>query len=223
LPNGTVLLAGGYDGSGVMRATAELYDPTDPVADKFTAVANLPANAAAGHTATLVTRSGKAYVLVIGGGSANAQLYDTVAKTWTRSGTMTNVRSHHTASLVGNKVFVAGGTDLLGRTLQTTTIYDINTATFANGPTMLAPRELHTATAVASGKVLLAGGRASTGILTNTVALNPLAELYDPGNATTPFAPATFASGSGRFGHSAAALLAANGQPRTDSRTDACS
>ena len=84
---------------------------------------------------------------------------------------MTAVRSLHTATLVGTKVFVAGGSDLLGRTLQTTTLYDIATGTFANGPTMLAPRELHTASAIANGKVLLAGGRASTGIITNTVAV----------------------------------------------------
>jgi choice-of-anchor C domain-containing protein len=213
LPNGTVLLVGGFDGSGLTTATAELYDATDPIADKFTAVANLPANAAAGHTATLVTKSGKAFVLVIGGFSASSQLYDTTTKTWSRSGTMTAVRSSHTATLVGTKVFVAGGTDILSRTLQTTTIYDIGTGTFSNGPTMLAPRELHTASAIANGKVLLAGGRASTGIFTNTVQLSPLAEVYDPSNATTPFAASTFASGTGRFGHSASALIAANGQP----------
>lgn len=213
LPNGTVLLVGGYDGSGVSTATAELYDATDPIADKFTAVATLPANAAAGHTATLVTKSGKAFVLVIGGGSASSQLYDTTTKAWSRSGSMTAVRSSHTASLVGTKVFVAGGTDILSRSLQTTTIYDIGTGTFSNGPTMLSPREWHTASAIANGKVLLAGGRASTGIITNTVVLSPLAEIYDPSNATTPFAGSTFASGTGRFGHSATPLIAANGQP----------
>ena len=213
LPDGTVLLVGGYDSSGITTASAEIYDATDPIADKFTAIANLPGNAAAGHTATLITKSGKTYVLVVGGGSAKSWLYDVQAKTWSVSGTMTGVRSSHTASLVGTKVLVAGGTDALGRTLQTTTIYDIATGSFSGGPTMLSPRELHTASAIANGKVLLAGGRASTGIITNTVALAPLAEIYDPSNPTTPFAAAAFASGTGRFGHSASALVAANGQP----------
>jgi large repetitive protein len=214
LPDGTVLLVGGYDASGITTATAEIYDATDPIADKFTAVASLPGNAAAGHTATLITKSGKTYVLAVGGGSAKSWLYDVQAKTWSVSGTMTGVRSSHTASVVGTKVLVAGGTDVLGRTLQTTTIYDIATGSFASGPTMLSPRELHTASVIANGKVLLAGGRASTGVIANTVALTPLAEIYDPSNATTPFAAAAFASGTGRFGHSASALIAAaNGQP----------
>jgi hypothetical protein len=98
--------------------------------------------------------------------------------------------------------------------VQSTTLYDIAAGTFSNGPTMLAARELHTASAIAGNKVLLAGGRASSGIITNTVALSPLAEIYDPANATTPFVASGFASGTGRFGHSASALIAtATGQP----------
>ena len=71
---------------------------------------------------------------------------------------------------------VAGGADSSLNTLQTTTIYDIGTGSFSSGPTMLARRELHTATAIANGKVLLAGGAAKSGS-SYTVALNALTEI----------------------------------------------
>jgi hypothetical protein len=209
LPNGTVLLVGGYDQLDASTATAEIYDPTDPIADRFTAVASVPMGAAVGHTATLITKAGKPLVLVAGGLTATAQLFDVTAKTWSRSAVMVPLRFNATASVVGpggSKVLIAGGIDLLARTLQTTTLYDVATGTFSNGPTMLAPRQLHTASTLPNGKVLLAGG---SGGSNNTVALNPLAEIYDPANASRPFAPVAFASGTGRFGHTASVLGAA--------------
>ncbi len=210
LPDGTVLLAGGFDSSGRPTATAEIYDTADPIADRFTAVANLP-YAPIGHTATLITKGTKQLVLVVGGISASSLLYDPAAKTWTRSGSMTEVRSNHTASvIIGAKVLVAGGTDILGRALQTTRLYDIGSGTFSLGPTMLAPRELHTASAIANNKVLLAGGLAGT-LTTSTVALNVLAEIFDPSNTGQPFTGASFVSGTGRYGHTASALLGASG------------
>jgi hypothetical protein len=213
LPNGTVLLVGGYGASGDATATAEIYDATDPAADKFTAVANVPGkDAPAAHTATLITKSGKAMVLIAGGGSALSRLYDVTAKTWSSSGSMPVPRSAHTATLVGTKVFVAGGEDNSSNALQSTVFYDIAAGTFANGPTMLAARELHTATVIANGKVLLSGGTTRSGN-NYSVALTPLAEIYDPGNAATPFAAASFASGTGRYGHGATALNAASGLP----------
>ena len=215
LPDGRVLLAGGYNGSDSKTSTAEIYDTTDPVLDQFTAVGSMPSIAVAGHTATLITKTNKALVLVVGGGSATSQLYDPVTKTWSLSGSMTGPRLNHTASLLvsGTKVFVAGGIDLQGKTLQTTTIYDIGIGKFSDGPTMLAPRQLHTASAIPSsptvpnGKVLLAGG---TGGSNNTVAISPLAEIYDPTNLTMPFVSAGFKSNTGRFSHSASALGTAN-------------
>ena len=212
LADGTVLLVGGYDSSDSSTATAEIYDTTNPKLDKFTAVGNLPSKSA-GHTATLITKSGTPLVLVTGGGNSSTQLYNPVTKTWSSSGGMSGQRSNHTATLVGTtKVFLAGGVDGSGKTLQTTTIYDIATGTFSSGPTMFAPRERHSAAVLANGNILLAGGRSKSGN-SYTVALNALAEIYNPLNATTPFVAAPFASGTGRYSHSASPLLGTNGQP----------
>jgi hypothetical protein len=67
---------------------------------------------------------------------------------------------------------------------------------------MLSKREHHTATLLPNGKVLLAGGRIESG-KNYVLALSPLAEIYDPANATTPFAGVPFASGTGRYAHGA--------------------
>jgi hypothetical protein len=116
-------------------------------------------------------------------------------------------------TLVGTKVFVAGGEDNASNALQSTTLYDIGAGYVLQRPQRCwAPRELHTATVIADGKVLLSGGTRRSGS-TFSVALTPLAEIYDPANAATPFAAASFASGTGRYGHGATALNGASGLP----------
>jgi hypothetical protein len=74
LLDGRVLVAGGWDASGVVLASAELYDPGSGT---WTAAGNMD-EARAGHTATLLP-DGR--VLMAGGawgGSplASAELYD---------------------------------------------------------------------------------------------------------------------------------------------------
>ena len=211
LPDGTVLLVGGFDQNKGKTDTAEIYDPTDPVADRFTAVGKLHGKAA-GHAATPFSKDGKGFVLVTGGGDKTGDLYDPVAKTFKDVGDIQKERTNHTSTLVGTRVLLAGGADNAGKVNQTTTIYDIATAKFSSGPTMLSKREHHTATLLPNGKVLLAGGRIESG-KNYVLALSPLAEIYDPANATTPFAGVPFASGTGRYAHGATALIGATGLP----------
>src|ERR1051325_2061414 len=71
LPNGQVLVAGGYNSSGFLSATAELFDPAT---GRWTATGSM-ATARASHTATLLLNG---QVLVAGGDNAgvSAELYD---------------------------------------------------------------------------------------------------------------------------------------------------
>jgi large repetitive protein len=93
-----VLVAGGFDNrSGTVLSTAELYDPAT---NAWTATGSMDASRF-GHTATLLTASGK--VLVTGGRNAggnlpNAELYDPTTGTWMTLNTMTFGRSGHTAT-----------------------------------------------------------------------------------------------------------------------------
>jgi len=111
LQNGMVLVAGGYDNTGLASASAELYDPASGT---WTATGSLN-TARYIHTATLL-QNGR--VLVAGGrdsnfmASASAELYDPARGRWTATGSLNTTRQLHTATLLQNrKVLVAGGSD----------------------------------------------------------------------------------------------------------------
>ncbi len=170
LSNGKVLVAGGSGTSGDL-ALAELYDPatgrwsfTDPM---ITARSN--------HAATLLA-SGK--VLVAGGqGGALAELYDPATGTWTATGSLRTARSLHTATLLPNgKVLVAGGcpanSGCSSHVVQAE-LYDPATGIWSFTGLMVTGRDVHTATLLSNGKVLVTGGYGDTAQLAS-------AELYDP-------------------------------------------
>src|SRR5260370_8395317 len=93
LPNGKVLVAGGYDTSGGVLASAELYDP---VTGTFTAIGSMTVKRVA-FAATLLP-NGK--VLIAGGRSsgvpsgnlASAELNDRTPGTFTATATITPPR-----------------------------------------------------------------------------------------------------------------------------------
>jgi WD40 repeat protein len=103
------------------------------------------------------------------------------APSWTATGAMMEARPGHTATLLLNgKVLVAGGYDpSFGDTVAmvaTAELYDPATGSWtATGP-MLEGRYAHTATLLADGRVLVAGGF-NAGLLAS-------AELYDPATGT---------------------------------------
>lgn len=177
LPNGKVLVAGGYNGSHL--SGAELYDPLtgtwSPAAGMGTARQN--------HTATLL---GNGKVLVTGGDNTGlnpklTQLYDPLAGTWSFSGFMSSSRYDHTATLLPNgKVLIAGGRNMSvlgqGTILSSTDLYDPGPGTWSITGGMNAGRQLHTASLLANGKVLVTAGQ-GPGYLATT-------EIYDPNPGT---------------------------------------
>ena len=147
-------------------------------------------------TATLLP-SGK--VLIAGGTDGHftigsAELYDPRTGTFTATGSMTTPRAGHTATLLANgRVLITGGVQTLvdgpGSTLSSAEIYDPATETFAPTGNMSVGRGFHTATLLANGKVLIAGG---------SVSARPV-ELYDAPSGTfttTTAAPPTLGVGS---------------------------
>ncbi len=120
LPNGKVLVAGGYNG-GALKSS-ELYDP---VARTWSPTTGSLSVGRWNHTATLLN-TGK--VLVAGGGPTQCELYDPSTGTWstTGAGALTTGRSNHTATLLPNDtVLVAGGYDAINQVfLNSAELYD---------------------------------------------------------------------------------------------------
>jgi hypothetical protein len=185
LPNGKVLVVGGYNYPPGALASAELYDS----ATRTWSTTGSMAVARDLHTATLLP-NGK--VLVAGGYSENpmfvslasAELYDPATGAWSTTASMAVARRNHTATLLPNgKVLVAGG---LGSSatdaLTNAELYDPATGTWSTTANMAVSRSHHVATllsniGLSNGKVMVAGGANATGILDS-------AELYDPATAT---------------------------------------
>jgi len=120
---------------------------------------------------------------------------------FTPTGPMSIPRSGHTATLLADgKVLIAGGwtpdgTSRNGNVVSSAELYDPSTGTLSTTGSMTTNRQGHTATLLADGRVLIAGG-------TNASPLTS-AELYNP--ATGTFSE-TGAMLQPRSGHTAALL-----------------
>ena len=184
LPDGRVLVAGGY-GDADSATTADLFVPS---AQKFEPA---PALAHARIAATL-TLLADARVLAAGGDEApggTAELLDLAAMTWTETALMVVPRRSHTATLLADgRVLVTGGErrDAAFHPTDTAELFDPATATWKAAAPMSVARASHTATLLASGAVLVAGGVTEPA----GAAFGASAELFDPETGTwTPLPP----------------------------------
>jgi hypothetical protein len=181
LGDGTLLIAGGENESGPIAAP-EIFKPDVPA---FVATTGPMISARAAHRATLLV---DATVLLTGGTTnggevlATAALYQPSTGTFSGPIAMTAKRRDHAVALYGSgtawSVLVAGGNDGTSA-LATAENYSVEAGTFtAVAGSMLAARELHTATVVSStGAILIAGGRSADGVPST-----PGAEQYASGS-----------------------------------------
>ncbi len=174
LPNGKVLLAGGWSGRNPVNS-AELYDPasgrfslTGPMKDRR-----------GGHTATLLPNG---EVLIAGGVDGDhhlrtAELYDPKSGAFTSAGEMTTPRAAHAAAMLsGGRVLLAGGESGRGEILASADIYDSRTGLFKGTGRMAVARHKLAAIGISNGKVLILGGsdaRDGAGQYASTELFNP--------------------------------------------------
>jgi len=171
----------------------------------FTATGNMT-TPRENHTATLLIDG---TVLIAGGDNyaatteqlrmATAEIYDPVARMFTRVGDMITGRSGHTATLLPDgRVLLAGGdgTTPWGSDPPipgTAELYDPSTRTFTTTGSMVTGRTNANATLLTNGKVLITGGIARHDNDNDSVFIGD-AETYDP--STGPFTPTGGYAGS---------------------------
>jgi hypothetical protein len=178
LNNGQVLIAGGdVNSNGV--SSAELYTPS---AGTFTSTGAM-LHVRSFSTATLLNNG---MVLITGGQDSNgnalssAELYNPSTNTFTATGNMIQSRYYHTATLLTNgTVLIVGGFGSKPggvNVLNSAEEYVPSTGQFTPVGNLAAARCLHTATLLANGTVLIAGGAdaATEGPTTAS------AEIYSP-------------------------------------------
>jgi photosystem II stability/assembly factor-like uncharacterized protein len=196
LPNGKVIITGGYDDFNTFFASTEIFDSAGNGGLGSWSVSSALNTAHAEHVATLLP-SGT--VLIGCGGSPTAELYNPAAGSWADTGTMSQRRAYHRALLLANgKVLVIGGYN--SGSLTSTELYDPASGMWSSTGSLTVGRHYHTATLLPNGKVLVAGGRDVSG---NVVAS---AELYDPASGIWSN---TASMSTPRLGHTA--TLLANG------------
>jgi WD40 repeat protein len=153
---------------------------------------------ALGATATLL-RDGR--VLVTQACGTAAELYDPTSGSFTPTGSLTAPRfSAAATSLRDGRVLFTGGYNC-ARAGQdgmwaSAEIYDPATGTFSPTGSMRTPREFHTGTLLADGRVLIAGGYTAPAPATSSIVLASFetaessasvlstAEIYDPATGT---------------------------------------
>ena len=144
------------------------------------------------HTATLLLDGS---VLIVGGNSlghfenevlpslASAELYTPATGAFTSTGSLTNGRSSHTATLLSDgRILITGGETVDAEGVATAytsaELYDPSTGLFTETGEMAVARSAHTATRLPDGRVLIAGGNSQVGAPIDG------GELYNPDDGT---------------------------------------
>ncbi|MBL8740600.1 MAG: hypothetical protein JNK04_05895, partial [Myxococcales bacterium] len=201
LPNGEVLVVGGYGNDRELLTTAEVYSPTDGFRE-LSAVSRVFPSATLLPSGDVLVSGG--YNAFIGSGPGHAtpavEIYDIKTGELRRIGDMIVARSAHVASVLANgKVLLAGGSV----TSPTAEIFDPDTETFRLTNGLMTERRVQaTGTMLPNGKLLIAAGATSE----DAGSCLGDAELFDVQSETFTSVPAPAVGAQGRFNHTAALL-----------------
>jgi WD40 repeat protein len=182
LGDGRVLVAGGISG-GTYSSRAEIYNAAT---GRFVHVRSLKDPLE--HAVGVLLQDGR--VLIAGGDQgdsgkhpvilASAELFSPVSATFARAGSMLQARSHFAGVLLQNgKVLVMGGLNMSvpAHLLMTAELFDPNSGQWSSTGPMTVGRSDFTATLLADGRVLVAGGGDNT------------TEIYDPATGEFSMGP----------------------------------
>jgi len=202
LPNGSILVMGGLAiAGGPGLKSTEIYNPATQTAT----AASFMNTARAGHAAVALPGSATQFLITGGTGPAStppspsSEIYDSVANTFTPTGSMATGRIGHTATAIVSPpgVLVAGGSTAGGALANSAELFAPSSHTFTTTTSVaLAPG--HTATDLGNGKILFVSHTTAGG------AWQPFATVYDTRAGT--FSPTAGQPGVAREGHVALRL-----------------
>jgi hypothetical protein len=157
LPDGRVLVAGGYSGTRP-TAAAEVYNETTATFEEVEPMLTPRADGTA-------TRLHDGKILFAGGDDgttvlATAELYDPATGQFTPTGSMTAPRKVHAATLLADgRVLLTGGTKTReDDVIRTAEVYDPKTGTFKRTGPLAQIRYKHGSALLGDGRVLVVGG-----------------------------------------------------------------
>jgi len=195
LPNGQVLVAGGFIAgttNPMIHANPELYDPatgTFSATGSFATTGRASTFVAGGPDISTVVRLADGRVLFAG--KPVSEVYDPVSGTFSLTGAMATPSSlgpeyisGRTATLLTNgKVLITGGEHEDWGRFADAEIFDPATGIFTATGKMSRVRDNHTATLLSDGTVLIAGGE-SPGCVGIGGCTTTSAEVYNPSTGT---------------------------------------
>jgi N-acetylneuraminic acid mutarotase len=153
----------------------------DPISDAWSPAADLPGPAV--ENPAVVAMGTRLYAFggatgPFDGAVANTAAYDPVTDTWTTLPGMPTARGGATAQVVGTRIFVVGGMDATGTSVDTVEVFDPATGSWAAAPPVLNRRD-NPGSAVLEGKLYVFGGRTRDADGTGVDRLRSV-EVYDP-------------------------------------------
>jgi Kelch motif len=167
LPNGQVLVTGGFNGSGKLSST-EMYSPTS----NYWSI-NSPYSMTSVRTGHTQTTLADGRVFVTGGANtsnalASTEFFNVGLQTWSAGPNMTVARNNHEAvllpdgrlMLIGGQVGSGAGSlsNPTSDVLNSTEFFSPATGLFSPGPPMVWGRSHHRTVLLADGRVLVVGG-----------------------------------------------------------------
>jgi N-acetylneuraminic acid mutarotase len=203
--DGKMYTVGGKTPSGPIN-TVYVYDPAT---DSWSTAPAFPGVAV--EDLALTSYAGELYAF--GGATSpftghqdQAWKFDPASDTWTALASMPSARSAMAVGVIDDKIYLAGGMDSTGASVDGVLVYDPVADTWSSGPAMLERRD-NAGAGVHDGKLYVFGGRtrnANGSVVDGTLASM---EIFDPAAGTWSAGPPmptgrrTFAVGyiGGRF------------------------
>ena len=175
LPNGTVLIAGGYyqNGPSSVTTSTDIYNPAS------NSIVQGP-SMSTDHSNAVLLPDGR---VLLAGIYSSTDIYDPITNSFAVGPNMNTGRLQPASSLlIDGRVLFAGGVDFSdGVLLNSTEIYDPAMNAFVVGPPLNVPRLGATATLMPNGQVLIAGGQNDMGFLNTTEIYYPEGNFIFPG------------------------------------------